>query len=255
MAKAVFLGTYATRGPVPGQDGRAVKRQQKQYWFVWQDAAAGAFLIQRLNEHYRAEGEPRLLAANAFRSTFIREPRVIVKPDISPDVADYLPLAPAPGGRQAQGSADGKPVQRKVRRAPETVDREMRSAFARTLTRFRRGDIVNATMEFKKLAEITENIVVAHKHTFTDFGINLRKSNLYDAAVSHFRRVVDLAPDDSHARFNLARVLYEAGGYWEAAEHARRALALEPGLEYARRLLEQAVSKMRPERLEMRERQ
>jgi tetratricopeptide (TPR) repeat protein len=257
MGKAVFLGTYVTRGPVPGQDNRTVKSQMKQYWFVWQDSVANVFLIQKLDSRYRAEGEPVLLPTNTFRSAFSREPRVTVKPDISPDVADYLDKAFALGRKPAQTVVTGKPSAAKARLAlsPEMADREMRAAFARNIMRFRRGDLANATAEFKEIAAITENIIPAHKHTFTDFGINLRKSHLFDAAVSHFQRVVELAPDDSHAQFNLARILYETGGYQKAAEHARKALDLEPELSYARRLLEQAVSKLRFDRPEMRNRQ
>lgn len=83
---------------------------------------------------------------------------------------------------------------------------------------------------------VSEGIVVAHKHMFTDFGMDLRKSQLNDLALTSFRRALELSPDDSHALFNVGRALYELGKYREADEYLDRALNLEPDLACARRL-------------------
>lgn len=126
--------------------------------------------------------------------------------------------------------------------APEELDRSLRAEFAMNVMRLRRGDEKEAVRAFRRMVEVSDGIVTAHKHMFTDFGIDLRKSRLTELALSSFRRALDLSPDDSHALFNVARVLYELGQYREAGEYINKALKLEPDLTCARRLKEKILA-------------
>lgn len=239
MAKANFLGTYSTRGPVGGQNAPG---QPKIYWFVWQDSVANTYLIQQLNATYDPTGEPRLLATDKFRREFSREPRVTVLPTLKPDVAEYLSKAFAPGKAQVQSLVTGAVPPQPLKSttpspSPALLDREIRADFAKNIMRFRRGN-TGAIKEFKRLSTLDEGIVPAHKHMFTDFGMDLRKSKLYDVALGHFKRAVELSPDDSHAQFNMGRILFELGKHAQAATHLEKALALDPTLTYAARLLD-----------------
>ena len=119
---------------------------------------------------------------------------------------------------------------------PEELDRSLRAEFAMNIMRLRRGDKNGAVQAFRRMVGVSEGIVVAHKHMFTDFGMDLRKSQLNDLALTSFRRALELSPDDSHALFNVGRALYELGKYREADEYLDRALNLEPDLACARRL-------------------
>lgn len=121
---------------------------------------------------------------------------------------------------------------------PEELDRSLRAEFAMNVMRLRRGDKNGAVRAFRRMVGVSDGIVAAHKHMFTDFGMDLRKSQLNDLALSSFQRALDLAPDDSHALFNVGRVLYELGKYREAGKYLDRALNLEPDLACALRLKE-----------------
>lgn len=278
MPKATFLGVFSTRGMLADPGGKNVGGQRKQFWFVWQDTIAKTYLAQQLNASYMPQGEPRLLPPETFRQAFAREPRVRAMPTIQPDVADYLnsvfarepkqeetllvtdarskkhaappeepaarfvpPLPDTEIGRKPrakQPPASGGVVD------PEELDRSLRAEFAMNVMRFRRGNTDGAIQEFRRMVQISDGIMAAHKHMFTDFGVDLRKSKLYELALTCFRRALELSPGDSHAVFNVGRALYELGKYKEACEYLNQALALEPDLACARRLLEQTRVQM-----------
>ncbi len=119
---------------------------------------------------------------------------------------------------------------------PEALDKSIRAEFALSLMRFRRGNKEGALQDFERLLAVEDGIVPAHKHMFTDFGIDLRKSKLYTLASRCFQRAVNLSPNDGHALFNLARIYYEMGNFGKAVQYLDAALDKEPDLKCALRL-------------------
>lgn len=254
MAKAQFLGVYSLRS--------AKNASGKRYCFVWKDVAARTCLFQPLTPDLKPEGSPMLLRPEQFRRDFTPEPGIAAVPDIEPQVGDYLdaafkvpPVESVRGsgavGKNAGGessepypgrSHDGPPAFRAQtgrsgpKLAPGEVDKAVRAEFAMSLMRFRRGNKEGALQDFERLLAVEEGIVPAHKHMFTDFGIDLRKSRLYTLASRCFRRAANLSPHDSHALFNLARIHYEMGNFGKAAQYLDAALDSEPDLKCAMRL-------------------
>ncbi len=256
MAQAQFLGTYSVRGTLDEKENKVIRGQRKQYWFVWQDVAAKSYLVQRLDSaSFDPIGDPRLLPSNTFRQSFSREPHVTVLPVIQPDVADYIGKAFGSGKAEKITLVSGSPGAPATPAGardtappppnPEVVDKNLRAAFAKGVMRLRRGDREIALREFQRLAAVTEGIIPAHKHMFTDFGVDLRKSRLPEQALQHFQRAVDLSPDDSHARFNIGRIYYELGKYRQAAAHLQKALDLEPDMTEAQKLLARIPARAR----------
>lgn len=212
MAKAQFLGVYSLRS--------AKNASGKRYCFVWKDVAARTCLFQPLTPDLKPEGSPMLLRPEQFRRDFTPEPGIAAVPDIEPQVGDYLDAAfkvpPVESvrvsgavGKNAGGESsepypgrphDGPPAFRAQtgrsgpKLAPEEVDKAVRAEFAMSLMRFRRGNKEGALQDFERLLAVEEGIVPAHKHMFTDFGIDLRKSRLYcwHRAVFGVRRIFRL---------------------------------------------------------------
>ena len=118
------------------------------------------------------------------------------------------------------------------------MENDLRAHFGTLLLKIRRdGDLQNALRSLQDIAEVEEGIVPEHKYMFAEFGINLRKGKLPEVALAHAKRVLSLAPGDSHAHFNIARIYHVLGKLDEAEQHLLSALEFSPDLEYARDFL------------------
>jgi len=159
-----------------------------------------------------------------FRPTQSEESFTMVKGKLSlDDLPDLAPTDKFAANQQAK-----------------KVDSQLRGEFSSCYNNFKNGNDIQkekAKEAFKRLSNIKEGIVPAHKHMFTDFGVDLRKIYLNELAMCHFRRATELSPNDSHTQFNLARILYELNRYDKAREHAETALRLEPDLGVAEKLI------------------
>lgn len=266
MAKANFIGVHSSRG-VPGSMQRGAGSSRKSYWFIWLDSIAKTYLAQELDEKYKPKSEPRILPPEIFRQQFQPERRLTLRPTLEPEVAQYLN-----NPYKSDKSADTTIVTGKVRNIPtntrldkpdveipffvteppqgaafiipEELDKALRADFAMGIMRLRRGSKDSAVAEFRRLSKVTEGIMSAHKHMFTDFGKDLRKCKLYELSLAFFQRAMDLSPQDSHAYFNVARVYHEMGKYQDACDALAKAIELEPGLKCARKLLEETRVRM-----------
>ncbi|MCH5276508.1 MAG: tetratricopeptide repeat protein [Desulfovibrionaceae bacterium] len=266
MPKANFLGVFSTPGVRAEPGSHAKGEHPKQLWFVWQDRLSKAYLAQPINVACIPVGKPRLVPGDTFRQAFTHEPDIRAVPPDNPDVADYSDQVIVRGSRESGQSTlvGGRPARRggdgagsgpdtasaapaaasepAPAAAPEELDRSLRAEFAMNIMRLRRGDKADAVREFQRMVDRSDGIVPAHKHMFTDFGVDLRKSRLNDLALTSFQRALELSPNDSHALFNVGRALYELGQYQEAGQYLDKALALEPNLDCAKRLKEKIRS-------------
>ncbi len=258
MAKAKFIGVYAS-AKAPGARGEGAARGQRRQWFAWEDGW-GRFRVQLLDAAFQPVEDPRVVSSEEFKRNFEHQPHILVTPVTQLDVAppeqeeerlgDMAPLsfkeqehiADIPLASKLE--ADTGPVAplrpkagRKDLEQAAELDRQLRSEFAIALARWRRGDKVTPLKVFEAMCTREEGIIPAHKHMFTDFAIDLRKSSLPALAAQHYQKAVDLAPEDSNAHFNLARICYETGKLDKAEEHLQTALELNPDFEFASRFL------------------
>ena len=221
-----YLGVYSIRA----KDAAARKR----LFFVWADGDGG-YIVQLLDGAYRPTGPLRSVNFTLFQGQFVYEPSILVAPlsvgqgtDAEPGARDDrtdglpppmdAPASPSPSQPSGNAASDAK-----------EVENYLRSHFNKAMRRIKRPEERTAALEsLKTLADVEEGIVPEHKHMFTDFGITLRKNELLELALSCSRRVLDLSPDDDHAHFNIARILYEMGRVDDAEQHLLAALDLAP---------------------------
>ncbi|HEU6436561.1 MAG TPA: tetratricopeptide repeat protein [Nitratidesulfovibrio sp.] len=270
METGIFKGVYSSADPrrvggaVPGR-GAARKR----YWFVWEHDAGG-YVVQPLSASMQPTGERRAVSTAELARSYVFEPDILAAPiktaPVSPVTqtgrAEHGSLkgASTPGGFDAKAApygaaqpdlpAPAAPRAAAMRDATRRTgdiaghevgaqtERALRADFATALAQLRRGDRDRAVRALERLAEAPGEFVPAHRHMFTDFGINLRKSKLPRIAIRHHLRALDLSPDDSHVLFNIARAYYDMGDMERAEKHLRESLELTPDLEPSRRFLE-----------------
>lgn len=242
MAKAKFIGVYASN-KMPSVNGKSTTTKQKRYWFVWEDGWE-RYRVQLLDAAFQPVEEPRTVSGDEFKRYFEYQPRILVTPvsrlGTTPPREDTV--SPIVELTAADLAADTHPLddsvsEREMEQAAK-LDQKLRSEFSVALARWRRGDKITPLRIFETMCEREEGIVPAHKHMFTDFAVDLRKSSLPELAIRHYQKAVQLAPEDSHARFNLARIFYETGDLDKAEEQLQIALELTPDFKLAAQFLD-----------------
>jgi len=222
-----FIGVYSSLSPAPKEGRGSGKR--KRYWFVWDCGDAG-YQVQELDRTFQPQREAAPIDPATFCASFSLEPSILATP-IRKDPVFASPFQPQAGITPVKTLE-----QRSAERAE--VENDLRAHFGTLLLKTRRdADLQNALRALQAIAEVEEGIVPEHKYMFAEFGINLRKGKLPEIALAHAKRVLSLAPGDSHAHFNIARIYHALGKLDEAEQHLLSALEFSPHLECARDFL------------------
>ncbi len=100
------------------------------------------------------------------------------------------------------------------------------------------GEEAKAREVFRKITEIDAIFEEQNKHIFNEFGINLRKAGMYDEALTHYSKAIEISPDDEHLYFNVARVYFEKGDIPTAIDWLDKALSINPDFDEAKRFKE-----------------
>ena len=237
-----FIGVYSSLSP-GSKEGRGAGKH-KQYWFVWDSGDAG-YRVQALDRAFQPQNETLAVDPAAFRASFSPEPSILA----APVRRDSMP---APPPRPQDGVPAVKTLAQRAAERAE-VENHLRAHFSALLLKIRRDDDPQGAFRaLQAIAEVEEGIVPEHKHMFAEFGINLRKGKLPEIALSHAKRVLALAPGDSHAHFNIARIYYMLGKFSEAERHLLAALEFSPDLECARDFLAYIGKERRQKELDVR---
>jgi tetratricopeptide (TPR) repeat protein len=86
----------------------------------------------------------------------------------------------------------------------------------------------------RKSERLLEHVV----NSLNEKGIGLRKSQDYGGAISEYKRVLNVHPDDEGIYYNIARAFYEKGDMEPARRNLESALRINPGFDEARRFLD-----------------
>ncbi|MCL2123684.1 MAG: tetratricopeptide repeat protein [Desulfovibrionaceae bacterium] len=227
MSTATFIGVYSSMSQEPKAGRGSGKR--KRYWFAWDCGDAG-YQVQALDKAFQPQSEAVSIDPSTFCASFSLEPSILATP-IRKSPVPASPFQPQEGVPPAKTSE-----QLGVERT--AVENHLRDHFDALLLKTRRdGDPQSLLRALQDIAEVEEGIVPEHKYMFAEFGISLRKGKLPEIALAHAKRVLSLAPGDSHAHFNIARIYHTLGKLDETEQHLLAALEFSPDLECAREFL------------------
>ncbi len=90
------------------------------------------------------------------------------------------------------------------------------------------GDTAKAKDVFRKLSEVEAIFEEDNKHIFNEFGIELRKANMLEEALSNYQKAVTISPQDEHLYFNVARIYYDIKEWNNALVWLKKALKINP---------------------------
>ncbi|QJB58448.1 hypothetical protein HFN16_11105 [Pseudodesulfovibrio sp. zrk46] len=88
-----------------------------------------------------------------------------------------------------------------------------------------------------KLMNIDEVFREEQRHKFNEFGINLRKKELYDDAIRFYSKALEVNDEDENLHFNIARAFYSKDLIKECRKHLRRAIDINPKMNEAQLFL------------------
>lgn len=224
MRPPKYLGIYSQSATKADGFGKTL-------FFVW-ELAESDYAVQQLDSAFQPRQEARRVSAARFASYFRAEPSILAMPMTTPDVralAEFprpsTAVRPAP---QTLEVDDALLRQLDSARRVKQTEITLRENFRKVLSCLKRPRERQAAVAvLEQMAAVTENIAPVHKHMFRDFGAKLRKLARPDLALLFGRRVLELAPEDDHAHFNLARILCDMGAYDDADEHIRAAMRLD----------------------------
>lgn len=213
------------------------KVRVKQYWLV-NENRDGQAEVQPINESLVPIGKKRTVSIDDVLERFEPEPGFFVHSGadkVRPDepITLHDRIEPEPPAEAPVESIEGFDITG----TPEEMERNARASFGIGLTYLKRGNLQRAEEVFEKLAEMEGDFKPQHKHMFNDFGVSLRKQNLFDTALKHYLRAKDLASDDENLMHNIARAYYEKRDIKHAIKYLELSLRLNPDHEMSRRFL------------------
>ena len=197
------------------------------FWFV-KETPTGTFLVQSLDMDFKRQGQPFEISRTKLFEDY----------HLEPDLSYRLLSQPLLIGDHCRATAKHARAEQEYQKIKRIDEDNIRANFGLGLVYLSMNKPEKATYIFNRLVGLEEAFEPQHKHLFNEFGINLRKQGLFDEALKYYFRARELCDDDDHLLCNIARVYYEQKRLPEAEAAAREALAMNPDLAEARRLLE-----------------
>lgn len=237
--KGVF-STLETRKVGTGATVR--KTKVKQYWLVNQLDEELAE-VQPISDKLIPVGKKRSIAVSTLLERFSPEPDFyLAQPaGFPPEPSDsQLDLDEGPAPPPEPEPLPGLKVEIEgfdLTGSAEDIEKSARAGFGLGLTYLRRGNLEKAEEIFTRLAEMDAAFVPEHKHMFNDFGVSLRKQSLFDTALKHYLRALELAGEDDHLLHNIARAYFEKHDLGNCVKFLEKSLEINPDLKVSQQFL------------------
>jgi len=194
----------------------------------------GRITLQRLSRNFMPAGPTRIIPRERLLADYLPEPSIYINKviPVMRRLEDDVALADKHRLRQELFSAEFE-YQNVLRQNEDHV----RAIFGLGLTYLERQEKENADIVFHKLMRIEAAFQPEHKHLFNDFGIQMRKLGMYDAAMQYYARAYRLCKTDEHLLYNMARTLYEKGRLASSRVMLEKALRLNTAFPEGRAFL------------------
>ena len=223
--------------------GTTAKKQETRLLWLVEHRDVDSFAVRKLNTQFVPVGETSVVDKETLLAEYSPEVDIYnsrIKPAIA---ALEHTLDQADEHRE---NHEPLSAEMEYSRALDVDVRNVRATFGLGLVYLGRGDRDKSRLIFNELVTMEAAFENTHKHLFNEFGINLRKSALYDEAVLYYSRALeingDLYGEDENLCYNLARAYYEKGEWKPCIEFAARALAVNADHEPALVLCRLAVA-------------
>ncbi len=216
------------------------KTVMKTYWFVDQEDDTGNITIQSLNQNYIPTGTTRVITREELIEKYSPEMEFYVS-TVFPKIREMNETIDTADEHREKNEVFSAEFE--YENALALDEDNVRANFGIGLTYLAQGDNEKADSIFKRLVTLEAAFQKEHKHLFNDFGINLRKSKMYDSAVEFYGRALELGSEDENLFLNIARVYIEKKEYLKALEEIHKSLKLSPDNQIASKMIQWLTAK------------
>lgn len=228
-------GVFSTQSVVKVGTGTTQRKTiQKTFWFC-SESEDGNVQVQPLNVNYVPSGPSRAVPRDDFLSKFNPEPEFYAS-TVYPKMKELNETVVRGEKHRSRGAAYSAEFE--FKQATNIDEDNVKANFGLVLTYLDRGEQTKANDIFKRLVNLEAAFEEEHKHLFNDFGINLRKNNMYDQALEYYLRAEELVEDDENLFHNIARVYYEKGDLDNCIKYLKKSLELNPNMEESVRFMD-----------------
>lgn len=203
------------------------KTIQKSFWYV-DEGDDGVIEVQPLNSNYVPSGPKRKIDRDELLDKFAPEPEFYVQ-TVFPKMRELNKTIARADRHRQKGETFSAEFE--YNNALKVDEENVRANFGIGLTYLERGETDKADNIFERLVKLDAAFEEEHKHLFNEFGINLRKSKMYDQAVEYYGRALELSQGDENLHLNVARAYLEKQDFPHCLEHVLRALMINPAHE------------------------
>lgn len=232
--RALIKGVFSSEKIAKVGAGATVRKTtQTMYWFAEEDDQ-GVITIQPLNPNYVPSGPKQEIPKEEFLEQYAPEPE-FYSSKVFPSIRKLNQTIAKAERHRVNG--DTYSAEYEFDNALRVDEENIRANFGLGLTYLDRGETGKADNIFQRLIKMEATFEAEHKHLFNDFGISLRKNEMYEQATEYYSKALELSPADENLHYNMARACFAKADIQSTIEHLRTALRLNNNLEIAKKFL------------------
>lgn len=229
-----ITGVFSSERSVKvGTGVTARKTSQTMYWFAEEDEQ-GVIWVQPLNPNYIPSGPKQEIDKDTFLEQYAPEPEFYTD-KVYPSIRKLNQTIAKAERYRANGESYS--AEYEFGNALRVDEENIRANFGLGLTYLERGDTDKADNIFHRLVKIEAAFEAEHKHLFNEFGINLRKTEMYDQALEYYKKALELSDTDENLHYNLARVYFAKADMTKTLHHLQQCLQLNQDMDIAKKFL------------------
>ncbi|KAF5033925.1 Tetratricopeptide repeat protein [anaerobic digester metagenome] len=221
-------GVFSTQDVKKVGTGTTTRKTiQKGFWYA-EETEKGDVEVQPLNNNYVPSGPKRLISMDELLEKFAPEPAFYVQ-TVFPRMRELNKTVARADRHRQKGETFS--AEYEYGNALQVDDENVRANFGLGLTYLSRGETGKADDIFERLVKLEAAFDEEHKHLFNEFGINLRKNQMFDQAVAYYTRALELTRKDENLHLNMARAMLEKKNFTGTVEHVLKALEINPAID------------------------
>jgi tetratricopeptide (TPR) repeat protein len=209
------------------------KAIQKMFWFCIENDEE-EIEVQPLNVNYVPSGPKKKISKDDFLARFAPEPELYVT-NVFPKMRELNKIIAR--AERHRSNKEYYSAEMEFNNALQVDEENVRANFGLGITYLERGESARANNIFERLVKLDAAFQEEHKHLFNEFGINLRKNKMIDQAIIYYSRAEELAVQDEHLFYNMARAYLEKQDMGNALRCLCKSLDMNPRLEVSIKFL------------------